>query len=92
MWSAPEPAHDQRAAETTNRNALPQRKTRGDGSQYVLVKTADDYAMLRLDKNNYKLIIAEWRLRLDSRWRLRERTSRSSRGFLPLVHLLGMRG
>jgi hypothetical protein len=27
---------------------------------WLLVKTADEYAMLRLDKNNYKLIIAEW--------------------------------
>ena len=27
---------------------------------WLLVKTADDYVMLRLDKNNYKLIIAEW--------------------------------
>ena len=26
------------------------------------VKTADDYAMLRLDKNNYKLIVAEWEI------------------------------
>ena len=25
-----------------------------------MVKTADDYAMLRLDKSNYKLIVAEW--------------------------------
>ena len=27
---------------------------------WLLVKTTDDYVMLRLDKNNYKLIIAEW--------------------------------
>jgi hypothetical protein len=30
---------------------------------WLLVKTAGDYAMLRLDKNNYKLIIAEWEMR-----------------------------
>jgi len=30
---------------------------------WLLVKTADDYAMLRLDKVNYKLIIAEWETR-----------------------------
>jgi len=30
---------------------------------WLLVKTADDYAMLRLDKNNYKLIMAEWETR-----------------------------
>jgi SH3 domain-containing protein len=30
---------------------------------WLLVKTKDDYAMLRLDKNNYKLIVAEWETR-----------------------------
>ena len=28
---------------------------------WLLMKTADDYATLRLDKSNYKLILAEWR-------------------------------
>jgi hypothetical protein len=27
---------------------------------WFLVKTADDYALLRLDKGNYKMVIAEW--------------------------------
>jgi hypothetical protein len=30
---------------------------------WLLVKTADDYAMLRLDKGNYKLVIAEWEVK-----------------------------
>lgn len=30
---------------------------------WFLVKTADDYAMMQLDKSNYKLIIAEWEIR-----------------------------
>jgi hypothetical protein len=30
---------------------------------WLLLKTTHDYAMLRLDKNNYKLVIAEWEIR-----------------------------